>query len=791
MKLSELPLSPRGFRRRNAVPAGAAAPTPPERGFRPDFEHVVAAVLVCAVTIAGIVLRPVRSLPPYVPGQVADRTLFSEQAFDYEDPEQTRLRQEDAQRQVPPVFVTDQGVAGEDREVLALLGRRLAGEVETGRGQGVAAERALAVYDALGPEQRRVLERLALVPGRWAFLLKRYADRGSGGLASDADLESRFDGIALQYDTIQVVDPAGRRVQRALADLMTPRRLARELADEVTASYPDADGLDAAFAALFPLLFRANLRHDMGLTQKSREQARAQVQPVRCEVARGEPLLRRGERITRSDLTRLERYRQLEGVRETLRERLFHRAASILLFLGVFGCALYMLHALHPAAVSSRSHVWVLAVIVAAQIGLNRLAGWLFYEHLHRGSLLLPALLPLAIGAMLLGQLIGLRTALWAGILSSFATALCFPDSFALLVTGTLASFIAAALMRRVRRRFQVLRAGIGVGVVQGLAAVLFMQAGAPGALLLQVFYLAFASGLLCAVAALVVTPLFEYLFGLTTDHALLELSDLNHPLLKRLQLEAPGTYHHSLLVAAIAEEAAAAIGANPMLARVCAYFHDVGKLASPDYFTENAMGADPHAELDPKASAQVILRHVSHGLELAARHKLKPVIRDAIAQHHGSSLVSFFYQRALAGQPPGGGQPVPVETEFRYPGPRPVRREILIVGLADCCEAAARSLDNPTPERVRELVERLVLERLQDGQLADADMVLRDLFVVRDTIAKVLANMRHGRIRYPKGEASGEDQPVQGAGAAHPGPAAPADAAGAPGGVERGDARA
>lgn len=791
MKLPELPRSVRAACRRGPGPGGTGQAPVAGQVFRPGYAHLVFVLVAGAALALCVVAVPTRVLPPYVPGQLADRTLYSEQAFSYEDPEQTRLRQDEAARREPPVFTIEAAAVTEAREALAQAGRLLAGEPPAGEAAGGAtaagAARATSVLQDLDSAVRRPLEPLALIPGRWSFLERRLAEWLATGLASDAELETRFDGIALQYDSIQVVDPAGRRFRRGLAELQSPRRLARQAADELASNYPDSAGAEAALGVLLPRLLPPNLRFDAALTQASRDRARAQVEPVRCEVAPGDLLLRRGQPVTRGDLVRLEQYRQLEEVRESWRDRLVHQAAVVLVFLLALGCGLFMLHAVHAEAVVGMPHLLVVGVVLVGQILLNRVSGGFFYRHFHASPVLLPALLPLGLGALLLGPLIGLRAAVWAGLLGSLAAALCFPDPLALLVTGTLVSFMAAVLMRRARRRYHALRTGVGVGAAQAVLCCAFLvQARVPLELAWHAAAASFLNGVFCAVTALLVTPAFEYLFGLTTDHALLELGDLNHPLLKRLQLEAPGTYHHSLLVAALAEEAAAAIGANPLLARVCAYFHDIGKLASPEYFTENAMGADPHAALDPRASSQLILRHVTYGLELAAKHKLKPAIREAVSQHHGTMRIACFYQKALTA--PGAERQAPVEAEFRYPGPLPGRREIVVVGLADCCEAAARSLENPTAERVRQLVHDLVRQRFEDGQLADADISLRELFVVRDTIARTLANMLHGRVSYPRERTQGENHTVQDRPHAdHPGPGRPAAVADEAGRLERG----
>ena len=259
---------------------------------------------------------------------------------------------------------------------------------------------------------------------------------------------------------------------------------------------------------------------------------------------------------------------------------------------------------------------------------------------------------------------------------------------------------------------------------------------------------LPFVIGLVTAVMAEISIFFFEYVFDVSTDMSLLLLCDYNHPLLKRLQFEAPGTYHHSLLVSTLAEQAAQEIGANPIRARVCALFHDIGKLSQPEYFTENNSDEDKHRELNPRMSSLIILNHVKEGVELARQYKLKRIIRDAIGQHHGTDLVYYFYKRAMeeSDEPIG-------EQEFKYPGPLPREKEVALVMLADCCEAASRTLQKPSHQKIDALVWEIFRKKIRDGQLDSAELSFRELAKVRKSFVKTLTTMMHGRISYPKDE--------------------------------------
>ena len=243
--------------------------------------------------------------------------------------------------------------------------------------------------------------------------------------------------------------------------------------------------------------------------------------------------------------------------------------------------------------------------------------------------------------------------------------------------------------------------------------------------------------------------PLFESTFGLTTDITLLELSDLNRPLLKRLALEAPGTYHHSIMIGTLAEEAAMSINANSLLARVGSYYHDIGKMLKPEYFVENQMGAkNKHEQLTPSMSALILEAHVKEGKELAEENGLPQCIVEFITGHHGSSVMSYFYEKAKSQDDEGTDI-----DDYRYPGPKPISKEVAIVMLADSVEAASRTLEDPTPARIRGLVRKIIFSRFESGELDDCDLTLKDLHQIEESFVRVLMGIFHRRIAYPEKE--------------------------------------
>ena len=380
---------------------------------------------------------------------------------------------------------------------------------------------------------------------------------------------------------------------------------------------------------------------------------------------------------------------------------------------------------------------------------------------------------PYAFAPLALSVLLGRNHGLYASVFVSLWSSILFGKVDApLLVCGLISGFTAVYLTLQVRQRSRLIRAGLGVGVAIWFLSLTFGIIGPidlflPNAndwkLVSIQSALAIGNGILTATLVGGILPILEHLFQVTTDISWLEASDLNHPLLRRMTIEAPGTYHHSLVVANLSEAAAEAIGANPARCRVCSYFHDIGKLVKPDYFTENMRrDRNPHDELAPTMSALIIIAHVKEGVDLALKHNLNQEIIDVIQQHHGTSLVFFFYKRALQQQEDAraGGKimnireediPEVREESFRYSGPKPQTKESAIISLADIVESASRSLEKPTPQKIEQLVSDLIGQRIGDGQLVECNLTLADLNMISERFRFTLMTMLHTRIAYPK----------------------------------------
>jgi len=355
--------------------------------------------------------------------------------------------------------------------------------------------------------------------------------------------------------------------------------------------------------------------------------------------------------------------------------------------------------------------------------------------------------IPIAIIPMLSVLLFNnLEVAYFLSLGTSVSLAFLSPQPFKACFIFMIACTSAILLVNHARKRVQVIQAGVISGVLQLISLILLEQFGINYS---QRYPIILINGLLSGVIALGILPLFEYVLQTVTNISLLELADFNHPILQRMVLEAPGTYHHSLVVGNLSDSACLVVGANGLLARIGAYYHDIGKLQKPEYFIENQdLKKNAHDELTPTMSKLIIMNHIKEGLELAKKYSLSPVLWDFIQQHHGNSLVYYFYRRALEGKEED--QEV-AEEGFRYPGPKPNTKETAIVLLADSVEAATRSLKDPTPDKIEETVHKVINNKFIDGQLDECELTLKDIEKISSVFTKILSGIYHSRINYPQ----------------------------------------
>ena len=490
---------------------------------------------------------------------------------------------------------------------------------------------------------------------------------------------------------------------------------------------------------------RANIIYNWTETERLRQVAAAAVKPVRDEmVLKDEKILSRGEKVTPEQMERLdnlsaelEKRELVTGEADQIRHGLGIFTVYLLLLL-ILGIYIYFYQREDYQRFSK-------LLIIAISIALVLLCSSLIL-----GRPELPGyLIPVAVAAMLIAYLLDDQLAMVATFCLSLMIGVQANFS-SYLVLLSLAGGIAAAIsVRRIEsRRAQYLPIlYVAAAYVLVLFAVDFAYRGEDFNTVLRSAGWCTLNATLSTFIAIPLLPLFESVFKITSNFTLLELGDLNRPLLKRLSLEAPGTYHHSLIIGSLAEAAAAGIGANPIYARVASYYHDIGKMRKPEYFIENQSGKpNPHNKLSPKMSSLIIASHVKEGVDLARKARLPECIIDIIREHHGNQPISFFYSKEKEQNPDTTLR----EGDFCYPGPKPMSKEAAIIMLADAVESASRSLSEPTVSRIKSLIRGLIEAKLRDGQLDYADLTLRDLTRIGDEFFNILIGVHHHRIEYP-----------------------------------------
>lgn len=407
--------------------------------------------------------------------------------------------------------------------------------------------------------------------------------------------------------------------------------------------------------------------------------------------------------------------------------RAFHPAPKDIVFMGTTLLAMLLL----TRALTAVSHA------LAEQFGTIPVEAWYFA-------------IPVAAGGMLIRLVLDSEHAIIFTIVFAILVGVIAEMSLFFFAFTMLGTLVGITTVQQVKHRMALMWSGLAVGGINALAvvALLLLQGELFQVSAFAYIFLALGGGLAAGFFISAVLPVFESVFGYTTDIKLLELANMNHPLLRELVLRAPGSYHHSMMVGSLCEAAAEEIGANSLLARVGAYYHDAGKAKNPQYFAENQSGENPHDKLKPNMSALIIKAHVKDGLDMARQHRLPPEMQDFIAQHHGTSLIAYFYHRAKQAEDPD--VPEVDEKDYRYPGPKPQTRETAIMLLADGIEAASRAMPNPTPARLKGLVQTMINKAFTDGQLDECDLTLQDLNKIARAFNRILAAIYHHRPEYP-----------------------------------------
>jgi putative nucleotidyltransferase with HDIG domain len=498
-----------------------------------------------------------------------------------------------------------------------------------------------------------------------------------------------------------------------------------------------------------------NLFLDEEETGRRREEHRAAV-PTHTDIyLKGQKIIGAHERVTKNHLSvlrSLER-RMAEEQIEASRWRGVYphlgRGVATLVVLVLF---LIYLRRQRPAVYGNDGHLMLLASLALLGIGLTALV-----SALELSLYLIPVAFVAMLATLLFDDHVGAALTGAFVFVVALVEGLPLPFLFTIGVAGAAAVYGVAGL--RERKRFWYSLLWVAAAYVASIGATDLLLV-APGPRTLEKIGFGLLGALGSAGLAMIALPLLEAGFRVTTSVKLLELSDLNRPLLKNMALLAPGTYHHSIMVGNLAEGAAERIGANSLLARVGAYYHDIGKMTKPDYFVENQIGGEnKHDRISPRLSALVLISHVREGLELARKERLPAEIQGAIVEHHGTTMMAYFYEKARQAAPDGEVS----EEEYRYPGPMPRTKENGIVMLADVAEAATRALVDPTPGRIRQRILDVTRAKFLEGQLDDSDLTFRELRLIQESFVPILTSAMHPRIRYPDEVRRGEGRSDRG----------------------------
>ena len=506
-------------------------------------------------------------------------------------------------------------------------------------------------------------------------------------------------------------------------------------------------------------LVKPNLTFNKRETELRKDLARKSVKPFYFKVKKGEMLVREGERISPEDLVKLSAQNRL--LRQT---EVIGRAPAMAILIAFLLATIYVAGLLGGRSSRGRPKdllfdavalLGVFVVVMASNFVAGETArGFHFFS----SSALLFAV-PVASGAMLVSMFQGIGVAASFSLTASVLACLVTGGRMEFFLYFFIGSLVAAHGVRKCCERSVFIKTGLKVGAVNMALALCIEALNGPFYSMESAVALAAAliGGVLVGVIAAGILPLIEMAFGFTTDIKLLELANLDQPLLRELMVQAPGTHHHSVIVSNLVEASARAINANPLLAKVAAYYHDIGKMKKPLYFIENQKARENrHEKLAPSMSSLILISHVKDGVELAREYRLGREIIDIIRQHHGTSLIRYFYEKAKEQAEKKGGKALPVkEEDYRYPGPRPQTKEAGLVMLADVVEAASRTLVDPTAARIQGMVQKMINKVFSDGQLDECELTLKDLHEIAKSFNKTLSGMFHHRIDYP--EAAGK----------------------------------
>jgi putative nucleotidyltransferase with HDIG domain len=705
-----------------------------------------------------------RSIPDYKAGDMASDEVRAPQDATYEDKTGTAEEREMAREHMPAVYDFDGALIvhvehdlsqafSTARNILAERKTPAKGILEPARGSDLLNELESSLGKEISPNILPFLlqERFnASLEGRIIRVLDSVL---RGCIVDDQSwpqfLRDQRKGIIIRDNTTIAERPL------AEAYMARNRDAAREYLRQSHDEFAELSARDRAqlFGFLDTLLI-SNLFYNQAETEQRRDAAGTRISPVEVQIKAGNIVVHRGEEVTPAMVA------QLAALRNLLKPySIMAQFVGFFVFIAISLYGLWRYFSYYQNRHRNVRHQMALifSVLAAVFLVIRLLTGLvdILSDHMPidvlRGPNHLYYMIPFAFGAILITLLVDLNLGVISSMLVAALTGLFYGDIY-IEVYALLGSLASVYSVRHYKDRAAILKAGLAVAVVNllGILGIDFLRQMPVtlAGVILQVA-LGCISGALAAALASILLPTLESLFKITTDIRLLELTNLNAPILRRLSVEAPGTYHHSLMTGTLAEAAAETIGANSLLTRVGAYYHDLGKMLKPEYYVENqSFGINKHEALTPNMSCLIIASHVKDGLEMAKEMRLAPDISDLIPQHHGTRIMTYFYRKALDASN-GKDQEID-EVDYRYPGPKPQTKEAAILMLADSVEAASRTLTEPSPAQIQGMIDRLVDSILADNQFNECDITLREIGLVKESFFKILTGFYHRRLDYP-----------------------------------------
>ncbi|MBD0371635.1 MAG: HDIG domain-containing protein [Pyrinomonadaceae bacterium] len=722
----------------------------PFKWFSPRTRYAIGfLLLVITTTLLLINTRSRVSIEPYKPGDVVVRTVIAPADIEGVDLTETEKLREAARQSVLPVFKFDPTAGEQAAAEFRAAWEDLQKQVDP-RNPSASDFK----WNGKGsPEAARVIIARRFNSDDLARITALLRSTGDGYVYDERDVEQ----IKGEVSLVNAQSPNVQSSVRLPPDNMRSLSVVLQDFHSRLSRLPgwSQEQIAALASATVPLV-RPNLVYDAIATDNRREEAARKVQPAIISLKRNQVVVREGDTVNEHTLS------QLSAIRAYGRTA---RRASHIIGLFFIVAALYWIAwkftehrgTVKNLSLSPRRAFSLIGSAIVVETLLMRV-GFLLSDSIASKNVRPPLddptiwdfAIPFASAALLVALLLDTQLAIVTGLITALFVSLISPESIPMTLYAMVSSAAAVYGIRRYRERQSVTLGGLIVGAVSALMAVALL-AFAQQPLKLNTILLAVGCGLLGGLLTAVFTagelPVYESGFGILTDVKLLELSNADLPVLGQLALRAPGTNQHSHAVGQLAEEACRAVGANPLLARIGALYHDIGKLAAPHMFVENQQGDNPHDRLRPTNSARIIISHVTYGQKLAKELGLPKRIADFIPQHHGTRTLHFFLRKAQA---QAADNEEVDEKEFRYPGPKPQFKEAAIMMLADSCEAAARSLARPDPDSIRSIVNKIVDAVISDGQLDECDITLREITAIRESITTSLVAIYHARIDYP-----------------------------------------